>query len=445
MLQFLRTLFILALVVGLTFGQKGGKNGKGSTTTLPPPSDLGSDPVPCNDEDPGHCECGDTSKGFQTYTFMVEDVQRCFTTYFPLVREGEILPLMITSNCYGKDTLGGIQMKKTNHAWNEAASQFGYARIGVSTPEGKWLFPNDMIINDEMPMPCSDSDSKDLIYMRKVFEFIQSNDNKFDLSRVYAHGFSQNSIWSSVIGVCFGDQVRGIFLGASGMSIKGQGLSTTSCGGYVSSSSRRKCKKEHIKGCEDCELEYPCDDCQYTPIYPCYTPKKPLIACLSDYKNDWTTNSRDDPDNISSIKNMYVAMFNEGHDARLFRFSPAADGSIKGSHKSPPNVELWQVGCLGLSTPCSKDCEDKVIECTENGDTSTAIIRTETFKSCMSADKLISFGCPSDCAPTFKMLASSQVPETFGDENGYFNFGDIEYSEYDSSQPESSLCNAEEQ
>lgn len=86
---------------------------------------------------------------------------------------------------------------------------------------GKWLFPNDMIINDEMPMPCSDSDSKDLIYMRKVFEFIQSNDDKFDLSRVYAHGFSQNSIWSSVIGVCFGDQVRGIFLGASGMSIKG--------------------------------------------------------------------------------------------------------------------------------------------------------------------------------------------------------------------------------
>ena len=70
-------------------------------------------------------------------------------------------------------------------------------------------------------MPCSDSDSIDLIYMRKVFEFIKSNGDKFDLSRVYAHGFSQNSIWSSVIGVCFGDQVRGIFLGASGMSIKG--------------------------------------------------------------------------------------------------------------------------------------------------------------------------------------------------------------------------------
>ena len=73
-----------------------------------------------------------------------------------------------------------------------------------------------------MPMPCSDSNSKDLEYMRKVFEFIKSNGTIFDLSRVYIHGFSQNSIWTSVIGVCFNDQVRGIFLGASGMSIKGK-------------------------------------------------------------------------------------------------------------------------------------------------------------------------------------------------------------------------------
>jgi len=443
MLQLLRTLFILALVVGFTFGQKGGKNGKGSTTTLPPPSDLGSDPVKCDVDDPGRCECGSVSEGFQTYTFMVDDVQRCFTTYIPLDIQPEKLPLplMITSNCYGRDTLGGLQMKKTKHDSNEAASQFGYARIGVSTPEGNWLFPNDMIINDDNPMPCSDSDSKDLVYMRKVFEFIQSHDDTFDVSRVYAHGFSQNSIWSSVIGVCFNDQVRGVFLGASGMSIKGQGLSTTSCGGYVSISSRRKCKKEKVRGCEACEALYECPDCQYTPIYPCYTPKKPLIACLSDYTNDRTVNNN----NQSSIKNMYGAMLDEGHDARLFRFSKAADETIKGSHKSPKNVELWQVGCLGLSTPCSQDCEDKVIECTENGDTSTAKVRTETFKSCMSADKLISFGCPSDCAPTFNMLARSEEPITFGDEDGFFNFGDIEYLEYDSSQPASSLCNAEEQ
>ena len=63
----------------------------------------------------------------------------------------------------------------------------------------------------------------------------------------------------------------------------------------------------------------------------------------------------------------------------------------------------------------------------------------------MSIDSLTELGCPSDCAPTFNMLARSEMPETFGDEDGYFNFGDIEYLEYDSSQPESSLCNADEQ
>ena len=70
-------------------------------------------------------------------------------------------------------------------------------------------------------MPCSDSDSEDLIYMRKVFEWIESKNDQFDLSRVYAHGFSQNSVWSSVIGVCFNEKVRGMFLISSGMSIKG--------------------------------------------------------------------------------------------------------------------------------------------------------------------------------------------------------------------------------
>ena len=59
----------------------------------------------------------------------------------------------------------------------------------------------------------------------------------------------------------------------------------------------------------------------------------------------------------------------------------------------------------------------------------------------MSEDYLNSIEeCQSNCAPTFSMLASSEVPETFGD----FNFGDIEYSD-NSPQPESSLCNADDQ
>ena len=63
----------------------------------------------------------------------------------------------------------------------------------------------------------------------------------------------------------------------------------------------------------------------------------------------------------------------------------------------------------------------------------------------MSIDSLNFYNCPTDCAPTFNMLASSEEPETFGDEYGDFNFGDIEYLEYDSSQPELSHCNAEDQ
>merc|ERR1711874_407102 len=249
---------ILGFVFGSTFGKKGGK----TTTTLPPPTDLGSKLVPCDEEDPGRCECADVSQGFQTYTFILDDVQRCFTTYIPLNRTGEKLPLMISPNCYARDKLESIQMGSSSHVWNEAASQFGYARIGISTPEKNWEFPNDLIINDDNPMPCKNRDSIDLQYMRKVFKFIQKNDDKFDLSRVYAHGFSQNSIWSSVIGVCFSDQIRGIFLGASGMSIKGQALCTTNYGTYVNATSMKICKKEKIRGgCEGCEKKYECPEC----------------------------------------------------------------------------------------------------------------------------------------------------------------------------------------
>ena len=144
------------------------------------------------------------------------------------------------------------------------------------------------------------------------------------------------------------------------ISIKGQGFSTKSCGGQVTASSKKKCKDEGIdkKLCETCEAEYPCDNCMYHPIYPCYTPKQPLIACLQDYKNDYTVQSRDPGGNVSMIQ-MYEKMTDEGHDARLFRFSPSsdrdpADNSIKGSHQTMQNEQLWMVGCLGLTAPCSE-------------------------------------------------------------------------------------------
>ena len=46
---------------------------------------------------------------------------------------------------------------------------------------------------------------------------------------------------------------------------------------------------------------------------------------------------------------MYDRLVTEGHDARLLRFSPSADGTIPGSHQNPKNYNYWQVGCLGIT------------------------------------------------------------------------------------------------
>ena len=37
---------------------------------------------------------------------------------------------------------------------------------------------------------------------------------------------------------------------------------------------------------------------------------------------------------------MYEAMLEEGHDARLLRFSPSSDDTIKGGHQDP-RAESW--------------------------------------------------------------------------------------------------------
>ena len=57
---------------------------------------------------------------------------------------------------------------------NQAASRYGFARFGLSTPDGKWSFGNNGVVNDEYPMPCSDEDSKDIPYLREIFRFIEA-------------------------------------------------------------------------------------------------------------------------------------------------------------------------------------------------------------------------------------------------------------------------------
>lgn len=188
--------------------------------TNPPPST--SDPVECNSDNEGNCECGDTSKGFTTYTFSVGDVQRCFTVFYPISRMGEKLPVVLSPNCYAKDKLIGIDMTNDLRGDNAVATKYGYSRIGLSTPDGGWTFGNDNIVNDEKPMPCSEQDSKDISYLKVVFHFIESNPDKFDADKIYAEGFSQNAMFSAYTAFCFHDKVLGVWQGGSGLALTGE-------------------------------------------------------------------------------------------------------------------------------------------------------------------------------------------------------------------------------
>merc|ERR1719237_1240974 len=122
-------------------GETSGENSGEVTTTLAPGPDTG---IEVCTETSG-CECGDSSKGFQTYTFVQNGVTRCFTVFHPISRAGESLPVVISSQCYGKDKLMSISMKNDKAADNQAAARYGYARIGVSTPDGHWTFGNNGI------------------------------------------------------------------------------------------------------------------------------------------------------------------------------------------------------------------------------------------------------------------------------------------------------------
>ena len=62
-------------------------------------------------------------------------------------------------------------------------------------------------------MPCSDEDSKDIAYIRTIFNYLESRPENFDMTRVYAAGFSQNSMFSAYIGYCFPDNVVGVYQG----------------------------------------------------------------------------------------------------------------------------------------------------------------------------------------------------------------------------------------
>ena len=91
--------------------------------TLLKPDEQPTEPTACTDANAGRCECADTSEGFQTYTFWLGDVQRCFTVFHPNSRASEVLPVLLAPNCYAKDKLSGIEGIKASSDGNAAATR----------------------------------------------------------------------------------------------------------------------------------------------------------------------------------------------------------------------------------------------------------------------------------------------------------------------------------
>ena len=288
---------------------------------------------------------------------------------------------------------------------NLAAERYGFARIGLSTPDGYWTFGNDNVVNDANPMPCSDSDSKDIPYVRTVLDFIESRPDQFDSSRIWAEGFSQNSMFSAYIGFCFSDRILGVWQGGSGMALTGKKPNLPGCQGQCTASAFAA-----ADNCNQCIASTPCTECQYWPIYPCYNPERPMIDCLADYTNDYIANDRNDA-SLSTAENMYNKLISEGHDARLLRFAPSEDGTITGGHQNPKNSVYWQVGCLGITEPCGSQCETSFSQCVNSLDVSTAANRVQSFEDCIGKEVFEELaGCTEKCAPTIAMLKQSEEP-----------------------------------
>ena len=94
---------------------------------------------------------------------------------------------------------------------------------------------------------------------------------------------------------------------------------------------------------------------------------------------------------------------------------------------------------MNVIASCSDACEAAFLDCVASTVTvtSTALDNVEAFQSCIDADVFIGLDdCNEECAPTFAMLASSEMPTTFE----FDNFGAGSGIAVD--KPSTSICDA---
>lgn len=377
-------------------------------------------PTKCSATNQGRCECGNESVGITTYTFWQGDEQRCFHVYVPEELEDKVgLPVAVFSNCYAEDSLKDTDMKGLWTSGNKAAARYGFVRIAISSPRSAWVFGNDNAISDQNPLPCRDEDSQDIAYVRIILDWVKSNP-KLNEKKMYAWGHSQNSVFSSYVAYCFPDNFAGVYQSGAALTVKGTLPVGPACQTYVKSSDYSQCRNEGLKkkDCSKCAERYPCDQCQYWPIYPCYNAKRPMINCITGYNDDPYMYDTKNPEEVGNGWKMYNAANNEGHEGRMFEFTTPSDGSFTGGHNTVKNTDYWRVGCLGITKSCSKRCEKSFVSCIEESTPSKAIDRANAFKACIDPDffELLQ-GCKNNCSPTFEMLSAGESPTKFAFEN----------------------------
>ena len=395
-----------------------------------------TEPTKCSDANQGRCECGKESLGITTYTFWQGEEQRCFHVYVPEELEGqENVPVAVFSNCYAEDKLKDTEMDGLWRSSNKAAARYGYVKIAISSPRSAWIFGNDNAISEQNPRPCTDEDSQDIAYVRIILDWVKSNP-KLNENKMYAWGHSQNSVFSAYITYCFPDNFVGVYQGGAALTVKGTKPIGPACQTYVKASDYSQCRAEGLKkkDCDKCAERYPCDECQYWPIYPCYNPKRPTINCITGYNDDPYMYDTKNPDEMGNGWKMYNATTNEGHEGRMFEFTTPEDGSFGGGHNAVRNNDYWRVGCLGITKACSKRCENNFIACIEATNPSQAIDRVNAFNACIDPQVFeATKGCKLDCSPTFAMLSAGQAPTKFA----YQNFG---AKTTKVAKPEESIC-----
>ena len=108
--------------------------------------------------------------------------------------------------------------------------------------------------------------------------------------------------------------------------------------------------------------------------------------------------------------------------------------TVSGSHQDPQNKEHWQVGCLGITAPCSQECEVAFMACVEDQNPEGGSDRVTAFQNCMDLSTFEALGCDAECAPTYNMLTTSEMPTVAVFDN--FGAGSDSASE----RPDESLC-----